>query len=111
MYSDGSFENEPLSVFQSGLVHSSMDHSMHSTISGRISQFSMDHQEGDNGPFEPQSVPPFLLPPGFSECHSPVTGRLWVFKVGFVSTWPVQASSISELSQVPNCQTAPGFYP
>ncbi len=26
-------------------------------------------------------------------------------------TWPVQASSILELSQVPNCQMAPGFVP
>ncbi len=24
-----------------------------------------------------------------------------------MSTWPIQASSISELSQVPNCRTAP----
>ncbi len=65
MYSNGPFENEPLSVFRSRLVRSSMDRSMGSTVSGRTSHFSMDHQEGDNGPFGPKPVPSILLPPGF----------------------------------------------
>ncbi len=66
MYSNGPFKIEPLSVFRSRLVRSGMNRSMGSTVSGRISHFSMNRHEGDNGLFEPKPVPSILLlPPGF----------------------------------------------
>ncbi len=54
---------------------------------------------------------PFNLPssPGFFRMSLPSDLSLKGVLGGICLTWPVQASSISELSQVPNCRTAPGL--
>ncbi len=74
-YSNGLFGNEPLNAFGSVGPSKSGPFNGLDRFRSNFSFTLRTVEEGDNGLFVTRPVLSLLFPPGFQNCHSPVTGR------------------------------------